>query len=116
MSDDERNTCPRTCSSAAQLAKVIDFAIIRYDEAAIGAQHRLRGGGAEIDDGEPPVTKSQRSLNPRAATVRSAMRDRARHALDHTHCGGASSTFKSNNSAHNDARSLLVRAQTVFAR
>ena len=66
----------------AQLAGVIDLAVIGEDEAARRRQHRLGAGGAQIDDRQPRMAQRDAGLrvHPHAAGIRTAMVQRARHA------------------------------------
>ncbi len=70
----------------AKLGVIVDFAVERQHEAAVGRQHRLVSRGRQVDDRQPAVAKadSRLGVDPQTRVIGAAMRDRARHALEQT--------------------------------
>ena len=66
----------------ANLAEIVDLAIIGDDQPAIGGQHRLRRGLGKIDDREAAMAEADARRGPHAAAVRSTMDERVGHRLD----------------------------------
>ena len=48
--------------AVAQLPEVVDLAVEGDDVLAVGAEHRLRGCGGEIDDGEATVPEADAAV------------------------------------------------------
>ena len=73
----------RRLERGTQLGGIIDLAVIGDDEAAAGRHHRLRAGGRQIDDREPPVAERQagRVVAPQPARVGPAMEQAVAHRL-----------------------------------
>src|SRR5690606_40713400 len=58
----------------AELAMVVDLAIERNDPTPIGGRHGLRTGIGQVDDRQPSVCQSDRSVRvPYSLTVRPTM-------------------------------------------
>ena len=64
----------------AQLAKIINLAVIGQDIAVVRAVHRLRRGIRQVDNRQAPVAERHAGIRrPQAVTVGAAMGDRRRH-------------------------------------
>jgi hypothetical protein len=65
-----------------ELRVVVDLAVVDEAVAPVGGRHRLRAGGARIDDREPRVAEPDAGRQPRALAVGPAVADRRQHVLD----------------------------------
>ena len=65
----------------AQVAEIVDLAIVGQNEAVLDADHRLVGERRQIDDRQPAMAKPHRTFAPVALAVGPAMRDRIGHRL-----------------------------------
>ena len=63
------------------LLEIVDFAIVRNDEAAVGGDHWLVAGGREIDNGQAPVRQHDSGLGiaPEPMIVGAAVCDAVGH-------------------------------------
>ena len=70
----------------AQLPVVVDFAVVGQHVAPTVGNHRLGGGGAEVDDGEAGVgeTDAPLLLLPQTLAVRSPVRQAPAHGFQYT--------------------------------
>jgi hypothetical protein len=66
----------------AQLSEVEYLAIEADHEAAVAALHRLVAQRAEIDDGQPAVTKSDGTFHPQTGVIRTAVAEGIAHRLE----------------------------------
>jgi hypothetical protein len=74
---------------SAQFLEVVDLAVEDQDVARIGGDHGLGPGRAEIDDRQPPMADTRRTLDPLPGGVGAAMGDGRPHAPDLNAGGGA---------------------------
>jgi hypothetical protein len=56
-----------------QLEEIVDFPVQRDDQAAITRPHWLVTGGAQVEDGEPPVAHQQSGSLVEAEVVRASV-------------------------------------------
>src|SRR5262249_39878281 len=59
----------------AQLAEIIDFAVVGYRVAAVRGRHRLMPGRRQVDDRQAPMSEAERAVDELALAVRPAMAD-----------------------------------------
>ncbi len=67
----------------AQFRVVVDGAIEDQCESGRVIAHGLRGTFRQVDDRQSPVSQRDRAVEPGAAAVRSAPRERIRHPAEH---------------------------------
>src|SRR3954447_5554266 len=70
---------------AAQVRKVVDFAVVGDPNAAVLVRHRHVSVGCEVEDRQPPASQTEirtvwRAMVPHPAVIRAAMRLDGRHA------------------------------------
>src|SRR4029079_11749828 len=65
----------------AQLPEIVDLAVVRDYEAAVGRYHRLMAGRGKVEDGQAPMRQSAASFRiaPKAMIVRTAMSEAIGH-------------------------------------
>src|SRR3546814_10549871 len=73
--------CALGLKLGADLAKIVDLAVVGNGDPLVEALHRLRAA-AEIDDRQPPMAKPHPRRGPHAATVGAAMRLHLDHHRD----------------------------------
>ncbi len=78
MSQRVRKVWPRTFEFAAQLRKVVDFAIKDYADRFLVVRHGLVAA-LDIDNGEAPEAEADWSANVVALVIGAAMDHAARH-------------------------------------
>src|SRR5690348_15485182 len=66
---------------SAQLAEIVDLAVVDDDVTAVRRSHRLSARGREVDDGEPAMRKSETILDIDVLAVGTPMRQRRDHLL-----------------------------------
>jgi len=84
----EWNECPSACRRVAELGVVEDLAVEDDDVPGRRIDHRLRAGGGEVEDREPPVSEQRaeppcvRRGLPRASGVGPAVKHGVAHPLE----------------------------------
>ena len=65
----------------AEIAGIVDLAVVGEDAGAAARHHRLRAGRRQIDDGEAGVTEHHAGIGvgPQAMRIGAAMIERRRH-------------------------------------
>jgi hypothetical protein len=63
----------------AQLAEVVDLAVVGEDQAPVLGRHGLLAGGRQVDDREAPVAEADRPIAEVAFGVRPAVHQGVRH-------------------------------------
>ena len=82
LGDEETPAAPAD-QLASHLAIIVEFAVERYGNPAVRAQHRLVGPSARIDHREPPVSERQRArgVYPHPVPVGTAVLQHVGHPL-----------------------------------
>ena len=72
---------PTRLKLGAEIAGVVDLAIVGEDASAAARHHRLRAGRRQIDDGKPGVAEHHAGVgvSPQAMRIGAAMIERRRH-------------------------------------
>jgi hypothetical protein len=78
----------------SQLAEVVDLAVVRDPEAAVGGSHRHRAGRRGVDDRQAAVYEPYRAVGVQALAVRAAVGDDLAHALQHVLVGRAAGALE----------------------
>ena len=63
------------------LEEIVDLAVVRDNEAAVGGDHRLMAGGRKVDNGQAPVRERDAGLRiaPKPVIVGAAIGDAVGH-------------------------------------
>ena len=76
----ERNRWPARGELAAQLAIVVEHAVVRDPDRAVLVGHRLVATGSQVDDREPAIAEADAVTRVPALVVGAAMAHGVRHA------------------------------------
>ena len=97
-------------SSARNSSEIVDLAVERDDQAAVGRQHRLVPGRRQVEDGEAAVRQRDAGFGvaPDAVIVGAAMRQAVAHGLRAAFdlAGGAVGPQDACDAAHGDCLAL----------
>ena len=98
-----RKRVPVRLELAAQLAVVVDLAVVHEPQRAVVARERLHGRVAQVDDREPAEPERDAVGAELAVTVGAAMVERARHRAHGLGLGRTAERDDSAEAAHQAA-------------
>src|SRR5437588_12751232 len=93
----------------AQLLEIVNLAVEDDDDVAVFVGHRLMAQGREVDDRQPAVAETDRSIGIAAFAIGTTVRDDVGHALEEI--GGhrfALAIANANNATHGTPSKCLV--------